>query len=119
MKKERDAKFNDSLLKNEIAANKAIALASLITAGVILVLWLIFLTGIVKMKNMTEINIIFPITIFMLAVTFVAVRLPSTKQNVLKYSEIINFALMIALLNIVIPKHAILAWAAIIMMAAH
>ena len=55
MKKERDAKFNESLLKNEIAANKAIATASLITAGVILLLWLVFLTGIVKMKNMTEI----------------------------------------------------------------
>ncbi|MBO4285833.1 MAG: SpoIIE family protein phosphatase [Bacilli bacterium] len=119
MKKDRDAKFNESLLKNEIAANKAIALASLITAGVVLLLWIIFLTGIVKMKNMTQINIIFPITIFMLAVPFFAVRLPSTKQNILKYSEIINFALMIALLNVVIPKHAILAWAAIIMMAAH
>ncbi|MBO4682922.1 MAG: SpoIIE family protein phosphatase [Bacilli bacterium] len=119
MKKERDSKYNDSLKKNELDANKQIALAGLVTAGVVLVLWIIFLTGLVRMLNMFWINIIFPITIVMLGSPFFVVRSKRTNQSALKYSEIINFALMIALLNIVIPKHAILAWAAVIMISAH
>ena len=119
MKKEKENKYNEVLANNEVAANKSIAIASLFTAGIVLVLWIIFLTGIIPMKNMLAVNIIFPITVFMLSVPFVAVRIKSTNHSILKYSEIINFALMVALLNIVIPKHAILAWAAIIVLPAH
>ena len=119
MKKDRDSKYNESLKKNEVAANKQIALASLITAGFILLIWLLYLTGAFRMRSMFVVNIIFPITIFMLSVPFVAVRIKSTNQSILKYSEIVNFAVTIALLNVVIPKHAILAWATIIMLAAH
>ena len=119
MIREKDSKLNEALVKNETEANKEFATGCLITAVIILVVWVLILTQVFAVKNLGIVNTLFPIIIVMLAAPFIIVRTRFVSHPALKYFELFSFAFMIALLNIVIPKHAIIAWAAIIVLAAH
>lgn len=107
--------------KNEAAANSSFAKSSLITALVLLILWICYMCGLFQVSNqtLTLVNIAFPINIGLCVSTIIYTKTKIIYHPTFKYFLLFQFMLCMALLNVVIPKHAIIGWAVCLAFAAH
>ena len=107
--------------QNELNSNKALSRGCLATGGVLMIAWILYLTGVFAVSDGTllAINICFPIVIFILESTFIYERTPLIEKPGFKYFLIIQFLVVTFGLNIIIPKHAILMWAVSIVLVGH
>ena len=107
--------------QNELNSNKALSRGCLATGGVLMIAWILYLTGVFAVSDGTllAINICFPIVIFILESTILYERTPLIEKPGFKYFLIIQFLVVTFGLNIIIPKHAILMWAVSIVLVGH
>ena len=110
---------NDAFQKNEIAANKALSYACAFTSFVTFVVWILIASGVFLIKNTRAVNISFPIVVVLLILPLILSKTKLLYWNGFKYYELFTFTLIIAILNIAIPKHALLAWAACVVISSH
>lgn len=114
------AEHYKSWVDNEIDANKQLSTGSLYISGLVIVMWIFIVTQVFNVDNIVTVNIILPIAAVMLVIPFFVIKInKKVNHSILKYFILFNFSLVIGMLNLVIPKHAIIAWAAIILLAAH
>ena len=110
-----------TLKKNEINANKVLSTGSIFTAIVLAILLILYATGAFRVSHKALINIYisFPIFIFLLGSTFICRKLKWIEQGWTKYYLMGQLIMVMFILNILLPKHAVLGWALVIILIAH
>ncbi|MBE6141310.1 MAG: hypothetical protein E7175_00440 [Erysipelotrichaceae bacterium] len=111
----------ETLKRNEINANKSLAIGSLFTAGVLLILFILYITGAfyVSPKALVNIYVSFPILFALLVSAFFTSRTRLVENPRFKYGLIIQYILVMFVLNILLPKHAIMGWALSLVIMTH
>lgn len=119
MKKEVN-KYLEAYYDNEADANKQMIFANVFAGIVLAVIWIMYLTGVFPVPNNTFslVNIFFPISIFILLSPLFYLK-NSLKKPKLKYFLVFSFIFVVAILNVIIPKHAIIGWALCIVIVNH
>ena len=107
--------------KNEEDANRGLAKGCLVSGIVIFVVWFAYLFGLFKVSNRTLIilNIFFPIISILLASSYGLTKTKIVKKPFFKYYLILQYVLVMFVLNILIPKHVIIMWAVCIVIVNH
>jgi len=108
-------------ITNEINANKGLSKGCIASAIVVLIVWICFLTKLFKVSNRIYlyINIVFPLVIIALGLTFFYTKTKMIEKPKFKYFLIGNFIITIFVLNIFLPKHSLLLWACTIIIINH
>lgn len=111
----------ETLKRNEINANKSLAIGSLFTAGVLLILFILYVTGAfyVSPKALVNIYVSFPILFALLVSAFFTSRTRLVENPHFKYGLIIQYILVMFVLNVLLPKHAIMGWALSLVIMTH
>ena len=117
-------KYLEAYYDNEADANKQMSLANAAAAIYMLAIWIFYLTGFFKTHSeitVILINIFFPIGILVLLTPLLyafkfkhILRKPNYK-----YFVLYSFVFVIAVLNVILPKHSAIAWALCILMTNH
>ena len=118
------AKYLEAYYDNEADANKQMSFANAAAAIYMFVIWIFYLTGFFKVHSTTTmvlINILFPLGIFTL---FTPLLYAFKFKHLLrrpkyKYFVLFSFIFVIAVLNVILPKHSAIAWALCILMTNH
>ncbi len=107
--------------QNEINSNVELAKGCGVTGVVLLLVWILYITGVFSVSSGTLllINIIFPIVITILESALIYLKFNLIKKPGFKYFLIIQFIVVTFILNVIIPKHAILMWAVCIILVSH
>ncbi len=108
--------------ENEYDANKQISYALALTGGIIGIIWILYLIpGIFTITKSTRIitGITLPIVILILDSPLFWIKRNMGHKPAFKYFVLITFMLSIAVLNVIIPKHAIIGWALAIVIVNH
>ena len=109
---------------NEADANKHMSFANAVAGAYMLLIWIFYLTGFFKIhSDITRvlINIAFPIAVLILLspLLYIFIFKDKLKKPGYKNFIIFSFVLAIAALNIILPKHTVIAWALCILMTNH
>ncbi len=107
--------------KNEASANKHMTFALLFTAFLLFLVWFGYFF---KLFDLGELSrkvtiIIIPFVIVLLCIPMFFIKTKITSSPKYKYFATMLLVLAISILNVVMPKHAILGWAACIVITAH
>ena len=117
-------KYLEAYYNNEADANRNMGFANAVGAVYLLAIWIFYLTGFFKIHSgVTQIliNVAFPIAIVILLTPLIyTFRFPKVlhKPNY-KYFVLVSFVSVIACINIILPKHTMIAWALCIVMTNH
>ena len=117
-------KHLEAYYDNEADANKQMAIANAAAAAYMLAIWVFYLTGFFKTHSditVVLINIFFPIGILTLLTPLLYAfkfKKQLRKPNY-KYFVLYSFVFVIAVLNVILPKHSAIAWALCILMTNH
>ena len=116
-----DTLDEQTLKKNEINANKALSTGSIFTAIILAILLVMYATGVFRVSHKALINIYisFPIFIFLLGSTFVCRKLNWIEMGWTKYYLVSQLIIVMFILNILLPKHAVLGWALVVILITH
>ena len=117
-------KYLEAYYDNEADANKQMSLANAAAAIYMLVIWVFYLTGFFKTHSditVILINIFFPIGILTLLspLLFAFKFKKRLRKPKYKYFVLYSFVFVIAVLNVILPKHSAIAWALCILMTNH
>ena len=117
-------KYLEAYYDNEADANKQMSLANAAAAFYMLVIWVFYLTGFFKTHSditVILINIFFPLGIFVLLTPLLyAFKFKKQlRRPKYKYFVLYSFVFVIAVLNVILPKHSAIAWALCILMTNH
>ena len=124
MTEQERAKYLEAYYDNEADANKQMSLANAAAAIYMLAIWICYLTDIFKIhSDITRvlINIAFPIGILILLSPLLYAfkfKKELRKPNY-KFFVLYSFVFVIAVLNVILPKHSAIAWALCILMTNH
>ena len=124
MSNEERNQYLEAYRANEADANKHMSFANAAAGLYMLLIWIFYLTGFFKShSDITRIliNIAFPIAVLILLspLLYVFVFKDKLKKPGYKNFIIFSFVLAIAALNIILPKHTVIAWALCILMTNH
>lgn len=119
---EENRRYFEEYLNNEYDANKKITNALSVIAIFLVAVWILYL--IPGLFNMTETSrmvtcIALPIFTLVLVSPQIFVRTGAGKKPGFKYFLLISLLLVFALLNILMPKHAVLGWSVTILVSNH
>lgn len=115
-------RYIEEYLKNEADANKNIANALLFTSILLTIAWVLyFIPGFFRVTHEARLVtlIALPILILILIIPKILVKFNFGSKPGFKYFVIISLLLVFAMLNVIMPKHAILGWAITILVANH
>ena len=117
-------KYLEAYYDNEADANKQMSFANAAAAVYMLAIWICYLTRFFKFHSTTTeilINIAFPVGILILLTPLLYAfkfKKQLRKPNY-KYFVLYSFVFVIAVLNVILPKHSAIAWALCILMTNH
>ena len=116
-------KYLEAYYENEADANRQMGFANFFGGVLILVVWILYLTGAfyASTKIMPLINTLFPISILIL---FTPLLYNFKFKKVLKkpnykFFVVFSFILVIAALNVILPRNSFIGWALCIIMTNH
>ena len=123
MTKEEIEKYKKAYFDNEASANKKMAFASMLAGAFLLVLTILYAFGLFPVHDSIRIFILisFPFLALVSAGPFIFSKVfkKAVRHDRFKFYVIFQFILIVAMLNIIIPKHTVLGWALIIIMVNH
>lgn len=123
MTNEEREQYLKAYYDNEADANRQMSFANAFSAGMMLVIWIFYLTGFFVIRDYVKplVNTVFPVSIvILLTPLFYAKFKPSIlKRPNYKLFVIFSFVAVIAVVNIIIPKHATLGWALCLIITTH
>lgn len=109
----------ETLRNNEIDANKRMVKVNVFTAIVMLIVFMFYVTKLFPVYNYTLIYIFFPINIALLLSSLIWVRGKRIYLSGYKYFLLFSFLSVVGIMNMVIPKHALLGYACVLFLANH
>ncbi len=121
MKRIEDEFILDAYTKNEVSANRHMSFALLFMAVLLMLGWLGYLT---KLFSVSEDTYHMTCIVLPIVAVFLCSPMLFTRSNLLtnkyyKYYVLFLFIAAISILNVVMPKHAVLGWAVCIVVTAH
>ena len=119
---EEQRRYLEEYYKNEYDANKKITNALSFVAIFLVIVWVLYLIpGIFRITDTTRLVTCIALPIFILSLLSpqIWIRRDEGKKPGFKYFLLINLLLVFAMLNVLIPKHAILGWSVAILVANH
>lgn len=118
-KRKSDPTVKEAYFQNEVAANKEMTKVAVFMALVMAALFVPYLLKVFPLRNYVGVYIIFPVDILLLLSPLVWSRTRFIEKRQYKSFLISLVLLVVSALNIVIPKHGILAWAFVILLCNH
>ena len=122
MTNEEREKYLKAYYDNEADANKQMGFANAFAGGIVLILWVLYLTRVFDLHDnfYIPVCILFPIAALILFTPLIYVR----KEHIIrrpqyKYFVLFSFLLVVSAINVIIPKHGTLTWTLTILMANH
>jgi sigma-B regulation protein RsbU (phosphoserine phosphatase) len=117
----KDAIHLDAYAKNEVSANRLMTFVLLIAAFFLV---LVLIGYVAKLFDVSEDTqrltvIVIPISIVLLCVPLAFIRTDYLSRPWFKYYVLFHFVMAIAILNVIMPKHAVLGWAVCIAITGH
>ena len=114
-------KYYEAYYENERDANAQMSFALLFTSGLIILVWFGYLFKLFTVTRATYLItcITLPIVAVMLAVPFLLTKHNRNSKPRFKYFVLLLYVLAMGVLNVIMPKHAILGWAVCIVMTNH
>ena len=117
-------KYLEAYYDNEADANKQMSFANVAAAVYMLVIWIFYLTKFFKYHSFITfilINVFFPLGILTLLtpLLYVLKFKDRLRKPNYKYFVLYSFVFVIAVLNVILPKHSAIAWALCILMTNH
>ncbi len=123
MTNEEREKYLKAYYENEADANKQMSYANGFAAFMMLAIWICYLTGFFVLRDYVKplVNTVFPIGIVILLTPLLYVKFKPAylKKPRYKFFVIFSFIVVIAVLNVIIPKHATLGWALCLVITTH
>lgn len=106
---------------NETDANRNMSIALAVSAGLLGVMWIFYLTGLFPLSphSLFLANIAIPVCMGLLLSPLLYLKTRFIEKHGYKYFLIIAFLVALSFLNVVIPKHMILGWAIPIVLVNH
>ena len=116
-------KYLEAYYDNEADANKQMGIANAFGGILLLVVWILYLTGAfyASAQIMPLINVLFPVSILLLFTPLIynfKFKHVLKKPNY-KFFVVFSFILVIAALNIILPRNSFIGWALCIIMTNH
>ena len=116
-------KYLEAYYENEADANKQMSIANAFGAALLLGIWICYMTGAfyASPKIMPLVNVAFPISILILLtpLLYVFVFKSRLKKPNYKFFVIFSFVMVIAVLNVILPRNSFIGWALCIIMTNH
>ena len=116
-------KYFKAYYDNEYDANRQMSFANAFAAGMLLVVWILYIVGLFKITQRVFflVNIVFPIGILVLLTPLIYALFFKNflRRPHYKHFVVFSFVLVVAILNIIIPKHALIGWALCIVIVNH
>ncbi len=109
----------EALRKNEISANKQMVNVNIFTAIILIIVFLLYAFKVFPVYSTRLIFIFFPIDIGILLSSIIWVRGKSIYKAGYKYFLLFSFLIVVGLINVIIPKHGLLGYAAVIFLTNH
>lgn len=121
MTNEEREKYLKAYYDNEADANKQMSFANVFGGIIMLILWVLYLTKVFQIHDSFYILvcILFPAMALILFTPLLYLKTDKIRKPNYKYFLLFSFLLVIAIVNVIIPKHGTLAWTLIIIMANH
>lgn len=118
---EEENKYQIEYYKNEYDANRRIAFGNLIAGAFLFIIWILYLVRFFPIHEQFFflVNIIFPIDIFILVSPMFYLKSKRIKKPGFKYFLIFSFLMVVAVINVLLPKHGIIGWAIVIVLTNH
>ena len=116
-------KYLEAYYENEADANKQMGIANAFGGILLLIVWILYLTGAfyASAQIMPLINVLFPASILLLFTPLIynfKFKHVLKKPNY-KFFVVFSFILVIAALNIILPRNSFIGWALCIIMTNH
>lgn len=108
-----------TVLDNEIDANKQMVKACLATSLLIIGIFICYCFKVFPLNNYTLIYIFMPINILIMLSPIIWQRTKFIEKSSFKYFLFILLVYVVATINVIVPKHGILAWGLPILLANH
>ncbi len=114
-------KYLQAYYQNEFDANKQMTLICAIAAGILVFMWVFYLTGafVLSQHSLFLANIAFPISFVLLLSPLLFLHTSLREKKGYKYYLMGTFLLALSLLNVIVPKHMVLGWAIPIILVNH
>lgn len=109
----------EALRKNEISANRQMVNVNIFTAIILIIVFLLYAFKVFPVYSTRLIFIFFPIDIGILLSSIIWVRGKSIYKAGYKYFLLFSFLIVVGLINMIIPKHGLLGYAAVIFLTNH
>ena len=121
MTKEERNRYLEAYYENEADANKQMCFVNAFTGIMMAIIWILYITRAFYISEhmFLIVTIAFPIAILLLITPLFFLKSPRLKKPRFKYFVIFQFILIIAVLNIIVPKHSMIAWALCLAMVNH
>lgn len=111
--------YSPVLRENEADANKQMVIACGFSAVILLIFFFLYVTHVFPLRSYNLIYIFMPLGIILLLSTFILFKLKIFERPWIKYYLLGLFIFVCSTMNVIVPKHAIIAWALPIVLANH
>ena len=116
-------KYLEAYYENEADANKQMSIANTLGAALLLAVWIAYLTGAfyASPEIMPLINVAFPISVLILLtpLLYVFKFKDRLKKPNYKFFVVFSFVMVIAVLNVILPRNSFIGWGLCIIMTNH
>ena len=115
------SKYLEEYYKNEYDANKQMVFANAAAGVILLIAWVLFLAHVFPLHQNIYIlvSIILPIDVLILFSPLLYLRTPRIRKPEFKYFVIFSLLMVVAIINILIPRHGIIGWAVVLALTNH
>ena len=117
----KERKFQDAYYENEADANRHMSYVNGAAGVLALIIWICYLTGIFEITKefFLLVAILFPCIAVLMFIPLFLVRTKLIRTEGYKYFIMLSLLAVVAALNIAVPKHSLLFWPFVILIANH
>lgn len=117
----QERKFQDAYYENEADANRHMSYVNGAAGILALIIWICYLTGIFEITKefFLLVTILFPCVAVLMFVPLFLVKTKVIRTEGYKYFIMFSLLAVVVALNIVLPKHSLLFWPFVILIANH
>ena len=108
-----------ALYRNEVEANGQMCLVSAFCAGILSIALILYIAQVFPLRNYNLVYIFLPIQVVLLSLPLIYRKTSLVTKPGFKYFISLQLLFVVGLLNVIVPKHAIMAYGLIIILASH
>ena len=121
MARTKERKFQDAYYENEADANRHMSFVNGAAGVLALIIWICYLTGVFEITKefFLLVAILFPCVAVLMFVPLFLVKTKAIRSEGYKFFIMFSLLAVVVALNIALPKHSLLFWPFVILIANH